>query len=34
MNRISVINARKIFQGAIWQMHDVRPATIVAHHER
>jgi AraC-like DNA-binding protein len=33
MNRISLNNATKIFQGAICQMHDVRPSTIAAHHE-
>jgi AraC family transcriptional regulator len=33
MNRISVNNATKMFQGVIWQVHDVRPSTIVAHHE-
>ncbi len=33
MNRISVASTTKIFQSAVWQMHELRPATVVAHHE-
>ncbi|HEU4509655.1 MAG TPA: AraC family transcriptional regulator [Pyrinomonadaceae bacterium] len=33
MNRISVNTATKILPSAVWQMHDVRPATTVAHRE-
>lgn len=33
MNRISVASTTKTFQGAVWQMHELRPATVVAHHE-
>jgi AraC family transcriptional regulator len=33
MNTISVNNAPKTFSEALYPMHDVRPATIVAHHE-
>lgn len=33
MNSISVTNAPKNFRPGLYQMHDVRPATIAAHHE-
>jgi len=33
MNSISVNNAPKTFRPALYQMHDVRPSTIAAHHE-
>lgn len=33
MNSISVNNAPKNFRAALYQMHDVRPATTAAHHE-
>jgi AraC family transcriptional regulator len=33
MNQTSINTAIKIFQSAIWQMRDVRPATMVAHYE-
>lgn len=33
MNRISVDSTSKIFQSAVWHMHELRPATVVAHHE-
>ena len=33
MNQISVNNATRVFHSALWQMHDVRPATVIAHRE-
>lgn len=33
MNSISVTNAPKNFRPGLYQMHDVRPSTIAAHHE-
>ena len=33
MNRISVASTIKTFQGVVWQVHELRPATVVAHHE-
>jgi AraC family transcriptional regulator len=32
MNRISVAGTINTFQSAVWQMHELRPATVVAHH--
>jgi AraC-like DNA-binding protein len=33
MNRVSVASTIKTFQSAVWQVHELRPATVVAHHE-
>ena len=33
MNRISVNNGTRVLQSAMWPVHDVRPATVVAHRE-
>lgn len=33
MNRIGVATATKTFQSAVWEEHELRPATVVAHHE-
>lgn len=33
MNRASVATTNKTFETAVWQIHELRPATVVAHHE-